>query len=884
MVVRKRSVRGIACLIALASFALGFAYALGAPVSHVQRVSFSKEEGRTMMTVITDGKPEIKLTLNRAANVLTARINVAAGVNVLAEPGYMDDVIRMVGLRRDNETGETLLDIAFAKPTVSYFLTSVPGQPGAVVNFRALDKPVRVTGIGPEAFTRRKPAEPADGAAPAAQVAQAALPAPSPAPEALPAQAAAPEAAAPEALVETAPAPLPVAPPPAPVVVDPQRFAKVDETFNKLQDQAGRAQFTVFMQKYRLEQYDEAVRLADEFLAQYPQSLYRERTMYLRAEALYILSKKDQAYLQQALAAFNQAIAAFPDSSRAQQAMMHKASLYGDVGFNIEALTEYGGLLRLAPQGKFNVAAMFARAQIYIAQQKFQLAYNELEKILLLYPNRREVRDVKYLIAESYFDRGQYEVAAAIFNEAIKQWPTFPKTHPATFLKIAETNFKLGNKRKAMEDWFSIVNLFPTALEGRKAMLRIGEVYGESNQQKAAAATFERLIRQYPKNNEAILARLRLASLGVENPELVKDSVIFDYQAFADPLATFEEVIRKYPGKEYAQEALKRKGRALAIQKRYVASIMAFKELLREYPAERMSGEVFDAVRQNFLKMIDTFYAQEGFFTVLLTYYNNFDPFLRGIEDPRVLVMIADSYQAMTLHDRAIEYYRLTSRFDEQNSLLERTAFSIAQATLSNNDYAGAERLLRRFLRQFPNAPQTGDARHLLGDTLDRLERPAEAATEWRIAVERDPRNPRAPLSAYYLGLAYKEARQYALAFDAFNRAIDSWSPSVLTGAEPAYFIDSHYQLAETAYLDGDYPGAIRLAGQAAARYPENARNPWMEYIVSSSYERVNKDEQALASLKDISERYAQTTIGKVAAAKLSHSEWKRKNQAIIYD
>lgn len=604
----------------------------------------------------------------------------------------------------------------------------------------------------------------------------------------------------------------------------------------------------------------------------------------MRGETMYLMAKRDKALIPDALRSYNDALVRYPDSSMAPQAMMRRGSLYLDQEFNIEALTEFGSMLRTDPKGKYAVNAMLSSARIYMQQKKYVKAYNELEKILLLFPAHRQVRDVKYMMAETYHDRGQYGVADKIFAEAMKTWPTYPKTNPATFMKIADTSLKLGRINEALEDWYTIINLHPVSTEARVSMLNIADVYTEINKKKQAARTLENLVAKYPKNKEAALARIRLASLGAENPELLKGSEIFDYTAFEKPFKTLDDVIEKFPDSKIAEEAMLRKGKAYSAQKRYISSVIAFKELLRTYPSARMSDEVFNLTQQSFLKMIGKFYEQDGFFTVLMTYYDNFDPFLRGIKNPVVLAAIADSYSRLTLYDRALEYYRLANRYDEKGRMLPGTAFRIAKAYLDKSDFPEARKTLERYLKDFPQSPHAVTVRHLLGDALYELGRHTEAATEWRLAIEADPANPRVSRSLYNLAFGYKTAGQYTMAVDSFNRAIDTYKPAIYTGVDDRYIKDSHFQLAEVYYLEQDYPNAIREARAARERYPEDKRNEWMDYIISVSYERINMDELAMAKLEDLSRRAPSSPIGRVSTAKLKTYEWKMKNPELFID
>ncbi len=863
----------VSALVAVGFFTFGFQFAIGAPARIID-LSLSEQEDHSTLSITTDITPDLAMSFDTKTSTLTARLVSVTGENILDDLKYSDKLIKSVSAVKEEKTGDVLIKIAFHKPNITFNRASLPGEPGITLNFRSTEKPLRITGVTPEKLMAAI-ARPA-GEKPSKEktVEPTAPKTEQPAGETMEKKPASIEPVAAKAPVKK----------PVRSERELAELAELDKEYKKIENNSGREQYIELMKKIQKGEFAEAVDDANRFMKYFPLSIYRERVLYSKAEALYRIAKKDMTTFNTAITAANEAIASAPDSYLAQPALMHKASLLADQELYTEALAEYGGLLRLAPKGKYIVTAMLSRAQIYMKQEKFQKAYNELEKILILFPAHRKVRDAKYLIAESHYHRGNYKIAGTIFNEALKQWPTYPKTHPATYIRIAETNYRLGKKKQAIEDWYSIVNLFPKSFEARKSMLWIGDTLVDMNKKLDAAKIFERTARRYPKNDEAVMASMRLATLGAENPKLLKHSEIFDYHAFERPFETFNEIIKRYPDKQIGQDALVRKGKAFSDIKRSLSAIMAFKELLRTYPGYRMSEEVFGLVRSNFLEMINTYYEQDGFFIVLMTYYNNFDPFLRGIENPEILVKIADSYSHMTLYDRAIEYFRLANKFDPDKKLLPKTAFNIAMITLKKKNYEEAKSMLRLYLRQFPRSSYTTSARHLLGDAFYKTGEATQAVTEWRMAVETNPGHPRTSRSLYNMGLVYKGKKQYAMAIDSFNRAIDTFSPTVNTGEDPIHIKNSVYLVAETYYLDRDFPNAIREANAAKRRYNDDKRNIWMDYLISSSLERINKDEQAIARLKDMSEQDKDLAVAKVAMAKLKAFEWRRKNESLFVD
>lgn len=840
-------------------FDLGQRYAQGVASPAVERVEFSAQDGGTRMKLSVKGDVRFTPHMGAGMKELTLAAQVAEPPPAVYALKHSDSLTESVSVTRDKAKGELRITVSFKAPGIAFQKSVEDDGKVVVFDFFPKEKSLKISGVTSDKLLANlksqtglaETKEGQDGASP----------------------------------VETSkndPA-VPAAPTVKEdgVVAEMKKgFAETEKSSLGMEVESGRQDFHDIMSLLQNGHMEEASALSEAFIFNYPKSIYLEKVYFGRADALYQLTKKDKTRVNEALEAYKATLARYPESPQTQQGLMRRAALYEDLDFDLEALVEYNMAQRSKPNGKYAVVAMIGRAKIYLRRGKFQKAHDEMKKVLALYPNRKEVRGIKYLVAEAHYDQGRYAQAMAVFEEAQKIWPTYPKTHPGVYMKIAETYYHLGDKEKALEYWTGITNLFPSVTSGRKAMLRMGEYNEEENRKKDAARLFETLVMQFPDSDEAVLARLRLATMGAQDPTLLKASRIFDYHAFENPLKTFDEILAKHP-ERHGEEALLRKGRALAGAKQHIASILAYKELLKAYPGSRMSAEVFNLVRGNLFKLIENFHEQEGFFIALLTYFDNFNPFLRTITEPDMLIKVADSFAVMTLYDRAQEYYKLAVKNDPDGKYRELAEFRIAKSRLFAGDFKEAENLLSKYIKERPGKPSTVMARHFLGHALHAQGKNAEAATEWRIAIESDTANTLVPNTAYNLGKLYKAEKKYGLAADAFNMTVSTWKPPLKNSVEPDYLKDAKYHLAETYYLNEDYASAVREANMFNDKYKDDQRKTWLEYIAASSLGGVNEDEKAAERLKSLAAK-DKGLIGRVATAKLQNAEWKSKNPALF--
>jgi TolA-binding protein len=840
-------------------FDLGQRYAQGLGTPAVERVEFSAQDGGTRMKLSVKGDVRFTPHMDAKMKELILAAQVAELPSAVYAVKHSDSLTESVRISRDNKRGEVLITVSFKAPGIAFQKSVEDDGKVVIFDFFPKEKPLKISGVTSDKLLSNLKSQTGSAETKKGQDGASAVETSKNVP-AVPAVPAVKE----EGVVEEVK----------------KGFAEAEKSSPGVEMESGRQDFQDIMSLLQNGHTEEASALSEAFIFNYPKSIYLEKVYFGRADALYQLSKKDKTRVSEALEAYKTTLARYPESPQTQQGIMRRAALYEDLDFDLEALVEYNMAQRSKPNGKYAVVAMIGRAKIYLRRGKFQKAHDEMKKVLALYPNRKEVRGIKYLVAEAHYDQGRYAQAMEVFEEAQKIWPTYPKTHPGVYMKIAETYYHLGDKEKALEYWTNITNLFPSVTTGRKALLRMGEYSEEKSRKKDAARLFETLALQFPDSDEAVLARLRLATLGADDPALLKASKIFDYRAFENPLKTFDEILAKYP-ERHGEEALLRKGRALSGAKQHIASILAYKELLKAYPGSRMSAEVFNLVRGNLFKLIENFHEQEGFFIALLTYFDNFNPFLRTITEPDMLIKIADSFAVMTLYDRAQEYYTLAVRNDPDGKYRDLADFRIAKAKLFAGDYKEAENLLSKYIKERPGKPSAIMARHFLGHALQAQGKNAEAATEWRIAIESDMANTLVPNTAYNLGKLYKAEKKFGLAADAFNMVVSTWKPPLKDSPEPDYLRDAKYHLAETYYLNQDYASAIREANMFNDRYKDDQRKTWLEYIAASSLGGANEDEKAAEWLKSLAAK-DKGLIGKVASAKLQNAEWKNKNPALF--
>ncbi|MCK5254705.1 MAG: tetratricopeptide repeat protein, partial [Deltaproteobacteria bacterium] len=131
---------------------------------------------------------------------------------------------------------------------------------------------------------------------------------------------------------------------------------------------------------------------------------------------------------------------------------------------------------------------------------------------------------------------------------------------------------------------------------------------------------------------------IKMADIGVNNPGF------FNFDQYLDPLKVYQQVIKKYPITELAEEALYKQGFAFSEQKRYQDGIVSLKVILEDYPDSDLSRKAFYNIQEMLCKLIDSYFSEGKYYFILDTYRKEEDPFLDDIKNTKILFQVGESF------------------------------------------------------------------------------------------------------------------------------------------------------------------------------------------------------------------------------------------------
>ncbi len=179
----------------------------------------------------------------------------------------------------------------------------------------------------------------------------------------------------------------------------------------------------------------------------------------------------------------------------------------------------------------------------------------------------KEEKSAKELVQDGvdYFEDGSYTKAIASF-EKLRDWYPFSRYAILAELKIADAYFNLGSYADAIFAYEEFEQLHPRNEAVPYVIYRIGRSYFnqidtiDRDQSDAAKAleTYQRLIRQYPDDAYALMAKSDMVAgyRSISGHELYVGVFYYKNKHYEAAKARFMAVVEKYPDVGYHYEAL----------------------------------------------------------------------------------------------------------------------------------------------------------------------------------------------------------------------------------------------------------------------------------------------------------------------------------------
>ena len=188
------------------------------------------------------------------------------------------------------------------------------------------------------------------------------------------------------------------------------------------------------------------------------------------------------------------------------------------------AYDTYSGLVFLVEAGQTVDDLQRGIVDYYAGQ--YGMAISALDRYIYASPN--PVAEAHYYRALSLYRKGDYEGEVSEWDKLIQEYPGDPDYYAKAFLEKSTTQWqKLGQYGTAAQTLLTFVATEPTAPEAANYLFTAARLFEQNNQLEYAAKTWQRVIDEYPSDDNAILAQFEEGICYYRLGQYVQAQVVF---------------------------------------------------------------------------------------------------------------------------------------------------------------------------------------------------------------------------------------------------------------------------------------------------------------------------------------------------------------------
>ncbi|WP_420457349.1 tetratricopeptide repeat protein [Rubrivirga sp.] len=448
--------------------------------------------------------------------------------------------------------------------------------------------------------------------------------------------------------------------------------------------------------RYERRRYDEAAQAFDQLLALSPRGPYAGEAARMLGEAYAASGQTDRAR-----DAFRRAegLGTATAETRAEVAFQDAYALFVG-GRYAEAVPALVAVANGDPTGPRAGEALFWAGESAFQAREYARAEAILRDLLDRYPDHPRADAARYVIAWTFYQRGQTAAAADAFERFLSAYTRSGELVPYyadALLRLGDLYSALGRYQDARLVYGRVAAATPDRQGGDYALFQTAQVLGREGQTDQALQAYGRLLREYPESEryaQALLAQGALYSARGQDSLAV---------------AAYERVLRERPQRGAA--ALLGLGDVQMNNERYAQAETFYRRVFERYPSSPLTVDAFSG-------LADALDAQ-GRGDEVDRAFAEVDAGLGGREE-RQRLRYARALLALTSGQDSLAVSLLEEVLSgtppadlEQDALL-----ALGGAYASTGRSADAARALRRLLSRYPDGPLSDEATLRLAEAL----------------------------------------------------------------------------------------------------------------------------------------------------------------------
>lgn len=592
----------------------------------------------------------------------------------------------------------------------------------------------------------------------------------------------------------------------------------------EVQEQA-EADYLIAEAIYHLENYAEAEKRYEEFLAAHPHNKLEREVMYALGWSLMKQQK------------FSQAAEVFGRLTSGNDPLAH-AGLYrrgvatkfaGDKKGSVQIFQD---VVARAPRGEFSDNALYDAGIVLYDEKDYPAAKRFFEQVVNNYPASEMLPEAYRMAGECLVTESAFEPALAMFDQALAQpnasyevkvgasyqaawclfklkkykesadryaafllaYPGHPQAADASFWR-GEALYQVGDYKAAVAAYQAITNLAASERK-EEALYGIAWSYYKLSDFARARDGFERLLGTNSDSKFAFDARIRLG-----------DCYFFskDYKKAA---AAYRFVTRQFAQRDGVDYAVFQLGQTYFRDGDVASASQQFTTLIQSYPKSALADEAQYALGWILFQRKEYADAIKEFQKVVASYPT-------GELVPRALYSVGDSHYNLQQYAEAEKAYRqLLDRFPKSSYVVDALS-GIQYCLIAQGKQQEALQLIDTFVQDHPDFAMADELAMKKADLFYTQKQYVEAAREFRVFTAKYPSSKLVPTALYWNAKSLLALDRVQEAASTFERA------AVATDVSPKIASSSLLEAGTIYFQQKQYDQALRVFSKIESSYSE---------------------------------------------------------------
>ncbi len=287
------------------------------------------------------------------------------------------------------------------------------------------------------------------------------------------------------------------------------------------------------------------------------------------------------------------------------------------------------------PTAFYQLGDALLEAGLYAeAAENFRLVVQE-------YPDASALQEATVGFVKALAKNKEYEEASVFADFASKRWARHYIEDPEYLLYLAEIEYKLGNLKGALDQYWLLYNLDPDHERNDLVLATIGDIYIELGKMDEALEVFATIQEVFPDSRGAAIASLRQAELGIHDTPLTIEEMfaVFDNPGEPLPQVLYKELQKAWPEDKRSITSQLKYALWQLWDKQYTDAMGAAADFIDLHPENGDVELARDIIMRGFMADLKNSLAEENYGRILILWegfplvrqrYGDIDPDLRN--------------------------------------------------------------------------------------------------------------------------------------------------------------------------------------------------------------------------------------------------------------